>query len=63
MKHLFTLLALTIGFSMNGQLGPVTENGNTGQRLQTSNASNHRDIGYNAVDLSYYEKTNFPLSR
>tara|TARA_B110000037_G_scaffold77056_1_gene92160 strand:+ start:162 stop:1070 length:909 start_codon:yes stop_codon:yes gene_type:complete len=38
---------------MYGQLGPVTENGNTGQRLQTSNASNHGDIGSNAVDLSY----------
>jgi len=53
MKHLFTLLALTVGFSMYGQLGPVTENGQTGQRLQTSNASNHGDIGSNAVDLSY----------
>jgi hypothetical protein len=52
MKHLFTLLALTVGFSMYGQLGPVTENGQTGQRLQTSNASNHGDIGSNAVDLS-----------
>ena len=53
MKHLFTLLALTIGFSMYGQLGPVTENGNTGQRLQTSFASHYGNIGSNAVDLSY----------
>ena len=53
MKKLFTLLALTIGFSMNAQLTAVTEGGNTGQRLSTSNASNHGDIGSNAVDLSY----------
>ena len=53
MKNLFTLLALTISFSMNAQLTDVTENGNTGQRLSTSNASNHGDIGFNAVDLSY----------
>ena len=38
---------------MNAQLTAVTENGNTGQRLSTSNASNHGDIGFNAVDLSY----------
>ena len=38
---------------MNAQLVSVTENGNTGQRLQVSNASNHGDIGFNAVDLSY----------
>jgi hypothetical protein len=55
MKHLFTLLALTIGFSMYGQLGPLTENGITGQRLLISNASNHGDIGFNAIDLSYSE--------
>ena len=53
MKKLFTLLALTISFSMNAQLTAVTEGGNTGQRLSTSNASNHGDIGFNAVDLSY----------
>ena len=53
MKKLFTLLALTITFSMNAQLTAVTEGGNTGQRLSTSNASNHGDIGSNAVDLSY----------
>ena len=53
MKKLFTLLALTISFSMNAQLTAVTEGGNTGQRLSTSNASNHGDIGSNAVDLSY----------
>ena len=52
MKKLFTLLALTISFSMNAQLIPVTENGTTGQRLSTSNAANHGDIGSNAVDLS-----------
>ena len=52
MKKLFTILALTISFSMNAQLTTVTENGNTGQRLSTSNASNHGDIGSNAVDLS-----------
>ena len=38
---------------MNAQLTAVTEGGNTGQRLSTSNASNHGDIGSNAVDLSY----------
>ena len=53
MKKIFTLLALTISFSMNAQLTAVTEGGNTGQRLSTSNASNHGDIGFNAVDLSY----------
>ena len=52
MKHFFTLLALTIGFSMYGQLVPITENGIIGQRLQISNASNHGNIGFNAVDLS-----------
>ena len=34
-------------------LSSVTENGNTGARISTSNASNHGDIGSNAVDLSY----------
>ena len=53
MKHLFTLLALTIGFSINAQLVPVTENSNTGQRLTISNADNHGDIGFNALDLSF----------
>ena len=53
MKKIFIILALTISFSMNAQLTAVTENGNTGQRLSTSNASNHGDIGSNAVDLSY----------
>ena len=53
MKKLYTLLALTISFSMNAQLTAVTEVGNTGQRLSTSDASNHGDIGSNAVDLSY----------
>ena len=53
MKKLSTLLALTISFSINAQLTTVTESGNTGQRLSTSNASNHGDIGSNAVDLSY----------
>ncbi len=52
MKKLFTLLALTIVFSMNAQLATVTEDGNTGQRLSTSNASNHGNIGSGAVDLS-----------
>ena len=33
MKKLFTIIALTISFSMNAQLIPVTENGTTGQRL------------------------------
>ena len=55
MKKLFTLLALTISFSVNAQLTAVTEGGNTGQRLSTSNASNHGDIGSNAVDLSYQD--------
>ena len=53
MKKLYTLLALTISFSLNAQLTSVTEGGNTGQRLSISNASNHGDIGSNAVDLSY----------
>ncbi len=57
MKKLFTLLALSITFSMNAQLTAVTEGGNTGQRLSTSNASNHGDIGSNAVDLSYQSST------
>ena len=39
----------TIG---DGILASVTENGNTGVRLSTSNAANHGDIGSNAVDLS-----------
>jgi len=38
MKKTLTLLALTISFSMNAQLTAVTEGGNTGQRLSTSNA-------------------------
>ena len=37
----------------SGILSSVTENGNTGARISTSNASNHGDIGSNAVDLSY----------
>ena len=53
MKKTLTLLALTISFSLNAQLTSVTEGGNTGQRLSISNASNHGDIGSNAVDLSY----------
>ena len=52
MKKIFTILALTIVFNVNAQLAPVTESGNTGQRLTTSNTSNHGDIGSNAVDLS-----------
>ena len=36
-----------------GILSSLTENGNTGVRLSTANASNHGDIGSNAVDLSY----------
>lgn len=39
----------TIG---DGILASVTENGNTGVRLSTSDAANHGDIGNNAVDLS-----------
>ena len=61
MKKLFTLLALTISFSMNAQLTAVTEGGNTGQRLSTSNASNHGDIGSNAVDLSYSSISGLPF--
>ena len=41
MKKIFTILALTIVFNVNAQLAPVTESGNTGQRLTTSNTSNH----------------------
>ena len=58
MKKTLTLLALTITFSMNAQLTAVTEGGNTGQRLSTSNASNHGDIGSNAVDLIYSSISN-----
>ena len=53
MKNLITTLLLFIGLSLNAQLTSVTEGGNTGQRLSTSNAANHGDIGSNAVDLSY----------
>ena len=52
MKKLFTLLAVIMTFSLNAQLATVTEDGNTGQRLSTSNASNHGNIGSGAVDLS-----------
>ncbi len=41
----------------DGILASVTENSNTGVRLSTSNASNHGDIGENAVDLSYQNST------
>jgi len=58
MKKIFTLLALTMSFSMNAQLTAVTEGGNTGQRLSTSNASNHGDIGSDAVDLSIQSLAN-----
>ena len=58
MKKIFTLLALTMSFSMNAQLIAVTEGGNTGQRLSTSNASNHGDIGSDAVDLSIQSLAN-----
>ena len=37
----------------SGILSSATESSNTGVRLSTSNASNHGDIGSNAVDLSY----------
>ena len=57
MKHLFTLLALTIGFSINAQLVPVSENSNTGQRLTISNALNHGNIGFNALDLSFSDSS------
>ena len=53
MKQVTTILAILVGFTMNAQLVSVTENGNTGQRLQVSNADNHGDIGFKAVDLSY----------
>ena len=36
-----------------GILSNVTEGGNTGVRLSSSNADNHGNIGSNAVDLSY----------
>ena len=55
MKKTLTLLVLIMSFSMNAQLTAVTEGGNTGQRLSTSNASNHGNIGSNAVDLSYQD--------
>ena len=40
-----------------GILEPVTENGNTGVRLSSSDAANHGDIGSNAVDLSYSDSS------
>ncbi|MAJ38391.1 MAG: hypothetical protein CMC19_10900, partial [Flavobacteriaceae bacterium] len=40
-------------FSGGGALSTVTENGNTGVRLSSSDAANHGDIGDKAVDLSY----------
>ncbi|MDB2418256.1 tail fiber domain-containing protein, partial [Flavobacteriaceae bacterium] len=48
---------LTIGFSINAQLVPVTENSNTGQRLTISNALNHGNIGFNALDLSFSDSS------
>ena len=53
MKNLTSLLLLSIGLSVNAQLTSVTEGGNTGQRLSVSDAGNHGDIGFKAVDLSY----------
>ena len=41
----------------SGILSSATESSNTGVRLSTSNASNHGDIGSNAVDLSYQHAT------
>ena len=52
-----SFLALTIGFSINAQLVPVTENSNTGQRLTISNALNHGNIGFNALDLSFSDSS------
>ena len=49
------------GVTTVGILSSVTENGNTGQRLSTSNASNHGDIGSNAVDLSYSSISGLPF--
>ena len=46
-------LNLLDGVSTIGILASVTENSNTGVRLSTSNASNHGNIGSNAVDLTY----------
>ncbi|MDB2661473.1 tail fiber domain-containing protein, partial [Flavobacteriaceae bacterium] len=46
-----------IGFSINAQLVPVTENSNTGQRLTISNALNHGNIGFNALDLSFSDSS------
>ncbi|MDA9628164.1 tail fiber domain-containing protein, partial [Flavobacteriaceae bacterium] len=45
------------GFSINAQLVPVTENSNTGQRLTISNALNHGNIGFNALDLSFSDSS------
>ena len=53
MKQVTTILAILVGFTMNAQLISVTESGKTGQRLSVSDASNHGDIGWDAVDLSY----------
>ena len=53
MKHVTTILAILVGFTMSAQLSSVTENSKTGQRLTVSDINNHGDIGSNAVDLSY----------
>ena len=53
MKQVTTIFSILVGFTMNAQLISVTESGKTGQRLSVSNASNHGDIGWDAVDLSY----------
>ena len=53
MKNIILCLSVLLGFTMNAQLGSVTENSKTGQRLTVSLAANHGDIGSNAVDLSY----------
>ena len=50
-------LNLLDGVSAIGVLASVTENSNTGVRLSSSNASNHGDIGGDAIDLSKQGQT------
>jgi hypothetical protein len=51
-----TWTTLAGGVAISG-LVSVTENGNAGHRLATSNATNHGDIGSGAVDLSIQTNT------
>ena len=51
------LLSGVTSLGTGGALASVTEGGNTGVRLSSSDAANHGDIGSNAVDLSYSDSS------